>query len=66
MRALLGINEDRSFAKRLCDELNRSNLDIQGRVESLSLASLKGLRVQNLCAFPLCGERHPNGSIRRA
>jgi 2'-5' RNA ligase len=55
----LGSTDDRSTAKRLCDELNQRGIDAKGVVDALTVAALDGDRVIDIETYPL-GE--PAGS----
>jgi hypothetical protein len=51
----LGSMADRAAAKRLCDDLNRSGLEIGGSVNALTVAMLQDEKIRDLARFALGG-----------
>ena len=49
----LGSSADRKAVKRLCDELNESDLTICGSIEALSIAMLQDGKIRGLAEFSL-------------
>lgn len=51
----IGASDDRAAAKRLCDDLNRRGLFIDGVINALTVATLEEGRVRRLKSFDLAG-----------
>jgi 2'-5' RNA ligase len=49
----IGTLSERGHAKELCDQLNREGVQIDGRVESVSVGAMENGRIQIRASYPL-------------